>query len=93
LWKFVFQISNPDTDENRDINFRSFKIIYARRTNEVKAYIQEHKDFFSKVVDGEPLSYLINFLSDNPSIYSLLNDNARVIIQNHAEKDNQKLFG
>lgn len=88
LWKFVFQISNSNTDENRDINFRSLKIIYARRSNELKAYIQEHKDFFSKVVsEDEPLSYLIKFLSDNPSIYSLLNDNARVIIHNYAESD------
>lgn len=87
LWKFVFQISNPNTDENRDINFRSLKIIYARRSNELKAYIQEHKDFFSKVFDDETLSYLIKFLSDNPSIYSLLNDNARVIIYNYAERD------
>lgn len=87
LWKFVFQLTNSDTNKNRDINFRSLKIIYARRKNELKKYIQEHKEFFSKVVKEEPLKYLVDFLSDNPSIYGFLKDDARILIKNSVESD------
>ncbi len=87
LWKFVFQLTNSDTNKNRDINFRSLKIIYARRKNELKEYIQEHKEFFSKVVKEEPLKYLVDFLSDNPSIYGFLKDDARILIKNSVESD------
>ncbi len=87
LWKFVFQLTNSDTNKNRDINFRSLKIIYARRKNELNKYIQEHKEFFSKVVKEEPLKYLVDFLSDNPSIYGFLKDDARILIKNSVESD------
>lgn len=87
LWKFVFQLTNSDTNRNRDINFRSLKIIYARRKNELKKYIQEHKEFFSKVMKEEPLKYLVDFLSDNPSIYGFLKDDARILIKNSVESD------
>jgi hypothetical protein len=87
LWKFVFQLTNSDTNKNRDINFRSLKIIYARRKNELKEYIQEHKEFFGKVVKEEPLKYLVDFLSDNPSIYGFLKDDARILIKNLVESD------
>lgn len=87
LWKFVFQVTNSDTNKNRDINFRSLKIIYARRKNELKQYIQEHQEFFSKVVKEEPLKYLVDFLSDNPSIYGFLKDDARILIKNSVESD------
>jgi hypothetical protein len=87
LWKFVFQLTNFDSNKNRDINFRSLKIIYARRKNELNKYIQEHKEFFSKVVKEEPLKYLVDFLSDNPSIYGFLKDDARILIKNSVESD------
>ncbi len=87
LWKFVFQLTNFDSKKNRDINFRSLKIIYARRKNELNKYIQEHKEFFSKVVKEEPLKYLVDFLSDNPSIYGFLKDDARILIKNSVESD------
>ncbi|MFP4338511.1 MAG: hypothetical protein ACLFQP_11330 [Halothece sp.] len=87
LWKFVFQVTNSDTNKNRDINFCSLRIIYARRKNEFKKYIQEHKDFFSKVEEEEPLKYLVDFLSDNPSIYGFLKNDARILIKNSVESD------
>jgi len=81
LWKFVFQLSNTDTNANRDINFRALKVVYSRQPGELREFIRGDQDHFSNVLHGEPLNYLIEFLSENPSVYLLLTDSARVPIQ------------
>lgn len=88
LWKLTFRTSDPDTDENRDINYRAISILYARHSTALNEYILSDKDFFSNIgPQSDPLSYLIEFLSNNPSVYGLLSDVARVPIKNHADSD------
>jgi len=87
VWKFVFCLINPDTDENRDINFRALKILYQRRPHEFSGYIRDHQDVFSKVSRGEPLRYLIEFLCEVPLVYNLLTDAARTLIENFVRSD------
>jgi hypothetical protein len=87
LWKFVFQLSNEDTDSNRAINFRTLLILYSRRPEELQKYIGQNQQYFSQVIDDKPLEFLIKFLSQNSIIFSLLNDTAKIPIKSLAEKD------
>lgn len=72
LWKFVFSLSNPDVDANRDINYRTLCILFDRRSRELQSLIHDNQAYFSQVIDGDPLRYLRKFLSRNPSVYKLL---------------------
>ncbi len=82
LWKFVFQLMNENTNINRQVNFRTIKVLYVRHPAEVRRYIENHRDYFSNISTGEPLSYLIDFLGEAPTVYNLLNDSAKVLINN-----------
>ncbi|MCP4360913.1 MAG: hypothetical protein GY796_23135 [Chloroflexi bacterium] len=86
LWKFVFRLSNPDTDENRDINYRTLKLLYLRRPNELRSYIRAHQEFFSEIgQEDEQLQYLIDFVGESPLIYDLLTDSAKIPLQTYAQ--------
>lgn len=91
LWKFVFRLTNEECTINRDINYRSIKVIYTRRKNEIQNLIKSNINYFSEITSGEPTKYLIKFLSDNYEIYSLLSDNAKVQIEQEARND-RKLY-
>jgi len=91
LWKFAFSLSNQEADENREINARALQIIYKRRANEFKTAIASEVDYYSNVNPGAPLLCLIDFISENPSLYEILSDNARVLIKN-TTKDDLNLF-
>jgi len=87
LWKFVFRLENEDTNENRNINYRCLKIIFIRRASEIKVLIREHKDFFSNLGSEISLNFLLDFLADYPDIYELLDDSARILIEQHSNVD------
>lgn len=88
LWKFVFRLSNPDTDTNRDINYRALKIIYLKRPTDLRDYIKSEQDFFSEIGNNnEQLAYLVDFLSQNPTVYSLLTDVAIIPIRTFVQSD------
>jgi hypothetical protein len=87
LWKFAFSLSNEDANENREINARALRVIYNRRANEFKETIKSEVGYYSNVNPGEPLRCLIEFISENPSLYEILNDNARILIKNITEDD------
>jgi hypothetical protein len=91
LWKFAFSLSNQDADENREINARALRIIYNRRANEFKVAIRSEVGYYSNVNPGEPLRCLVEFVSENPSLYEILSENARVLIKN-ITKDDLSLF-
>lgn len=91
LWKFVFNLSNQDVDENREINARALRVIYNRRASEFKDVIRNETDYYSNVNPGEPLRCLVEFVSENPSVYEIINDNARVLIKS-TTKDDLSLF-
>lgn len=93
LWKFVFRLENDETSENRDINYRCLKIIYSRRPNEIKFLIREQKDFFSNLGSELSLNYLADFLSDYPDVYELLDDSARILIENHSNMNLKNFSG
>lgn len=87
LWKFVFRLENDDANENRSINYRCLKLIFIRRVNELKILIREHKDFFSNLGSEISLEYLLDFLADYPDVYELLEDSARILIEQQSNRD------
>ena len=87
LWKFVFKLSNDDTNKNRAINFKAIRILYSRNMSEIRGYIEAHKTYFSDVGEGELLDYLLDFLCETPSLYTLLTDSAKVLIQTLAARN------
>jgi len=91
LWKFCFSLSNPEADENRNINVRALQVIYTGRANEFKELIKSEPGYYSNVVTGEPLNSLIEFVSRQPSLYETLNENARILLKN-ATKEDLSLF-
>jgi hypothetical protein len=90
LWKFVFRLSNSDTDTNRQINLRTLHILYRRRPTEIVTYIRDHSDKFSNINESF-LSELIIFLGEHPQIYESLNDAVHTVIEN-ATRENVSLF-
>jgi hypothetical protein len=81
LWKFAFNLSNPDTDINRDINAQATSILYRRRPRDIEAHIASNQAYFSQIGAGAPLQSLVGFLSEHPRVYQLLNDAAKMPIQ------------
>jgi hypothetical protein len=84
LWKFVFKLENDDANINRRVNDRCLRIIFERRPNEIKDFIKKYKDSFSDLEMGIPLNYLLDFLTDYPGVYEILNDSARTLIEHHS---------
>lgn len=88
MWKFVFHLSNSNADENRQINYQALRIIYFRRPNELKEYINREPDHFSNIGENEAsLTYLIDFLNSDPSVYEAFRDSARAMLQQFANEN------
>ena len=67
LWKFVFKSVDVNCDDNRVINFRSLKLLFARRKSEYKELIRNEKAYYSSITPGIPTQFLIGLLM----LYSL----------------------
>lgn len=93
LWKFVFFLENDKTNENRNINYRCLRIIFSRRPGEIKSYISEHKDFFSKLGSEVTLVYLVDLLGDSPDLFDLLDDSAKILIERHSTANLKNFAG
>lgn len=91
LWKFVFKSVDVNCDDNRVINFRSLKLLFARRKSEYKELIRNEKAYYSSITPGIPTQFLIGLLKDEPNVFVLLEDNAKVLITAESEND-IKLF-
>lgn len=88
LWKLVFKCDSPECENNREINFRTLRLLYRRRATVVDAYIENHAPIFSELrFDGDQLELLLDFLSDHPQVYKLLSESAQTLISNCAIDD------
>jgi hypothetical protein len=89
FWSIVFHKTNEQCNKNREINYRTLKLLFERNPPQFKKQIEENRHYFSKIAHEEsPLVYLIQFLSKNASIYALLTDDAKVKLEQVAKKDN-----
>lgn len=87
LWKFTFNLDNPETNANREINYRALALLFRRRQADLLGQIAAQRDYFSAVTPGEPTAYLIRFLGQFPQIYELLTDAARVVLSSRVTSD------
>lgn len=86
LWKLVFKLEDENCVKNRLINFRTIEVIGNRQRDNILKKITGDKDYYSNVSSGQQnLDFLIFYLSKNPTIYDLLNEDAKIKIQHHAE--------
>jgi len=69
LWKFVFRSEDEKPAENREINFRALYLLYEERSKELNKFIEENKGFFSEISGNDPIYWLIEFLSDYPTVF------------------------
>lgn len=87
LWKFTFNLANPEADANRQVNFRALSVLYQRRPHDIETHISENQAYFSQVAAGYPLDYLIRFLSLHLRLFKLLTDAAKMPIVAATDKD------
>jgi len=89
LWKLVFKLDNEDCTKNRDINLQTLEVIGNRNAGSILNEIKKEKDYYSNV-SSIPLTldYLVSYLSKNPKIYDLLNEDAKLKIQHNVKTTN-----
>ncbi|MEG4496890.1 hypothetical protein QUB05_22425 [Microcoleus sp. F10-C6] len=95
LWKFVFKKEDENCTKNRDINLQTLEVIGNRNPESILNQIKGEKDYYSNV-SSIPLTldYLVSYLSKNPKIYDLLNEDAKLKIQHKVKTSNtSKIFG
>ncbi|VVN43980.1 hypothetical protein [Pseudomonas fluorescens] len=82
LWKIVFKVENEDCDKNRLINLQALEVIATRNKGSIADWVRGDVDYFSNVASGgQPLDFLIYFLSRNAEIFPLLNAAARMKVE------------
>ena len=88
LWKLVFRLSNPECDENREINFRTLSLLYRRNRGGFEEMVLGDTDYFSNVSQaGKPITLLVRFLSKHSELYDALNAASHVIIGHEVENN------
>tara|TARA_B110000879_G_C11127670_1_gene494602 strand:- start:168 stop:1532 length:1365 start_codon:yes stop_codon:yes gene_type:complete len=87
LWKLTFKLDDDKCNENRLINIGVIGLITSRHKTRLNALIEADKDYYSNIAGaGQPLDYLLHYLSMNESLYDLLSDDAKLKIQ-HASNN------
>jgi hypothetical protein len=95
LWKFVFKLEDEKSTKNRVINLRTLEVIGNRKRESILNQIKEEKDYYSNV-SSIPLTLdvLVIYLSKNPNIYDLLNEDAKIkILHNVKTTNTSKIWG
>lgn len=88
LWKFVFNLENKETDENRQINYRTLNFLYKRNVASCISKIKNEKEYFSNIKDKTIiLHYLIVFLAQNEFLFNEFREDIHLLIRNTTNKD------
>lgn len=88
LWKIVFRLDNEECENNRKINLQVLEVIGKRNIGKLNQTIDGERDYYSNVAaGGMPLSYLVFYLAQNPTLYELLSDDAKLKIEHCIETD------
>jgi len=86
LWKFVFKLEDEDCRKNRYINVRTLEVIGNRNAGSILNLIRGDRDYYSNVSSSPlTLDHLVTYLSKNPQIYDLLNEDAKLKIQHNVK--------
>ena len=89
LWKLVFKLDNESCTKNREINLQTLEVIGNRNARSILNKLKGEKDYYSNVSSSPlTLDYLVSYLSKNPKIYDLLNEDAKLKIQHNVKTTN-----
>ncbi|QXQ17874.1 hypothetical protein [Pseudomonas tolaasii] len=95
LWKFVFRLEDENCVKNRLINLHVLEVVAARNKAALADTIKGDVDYYSNIASSEtPLQYLTFFISNNPELFPVLSEAARLKVEHCiAEDDIGKVIG
>jgi hypothetical protein len=88
LWKLVFKLDNEECEKNRRINLYVLEVLSNRNIASILNTVTGDNDYYSNIAStGNPLSFLVFYLSKNPQIYPSLSDDARLKVDHCIHTD------
>jgi hypothetical protein len=88
LWKLVFKLDNEECEKNRTINLHALEVLSNRNIALIPEAIDGDNDYYSNIAPlGMPLSYLVYYLANNPQIYPVISDDARMKVDHCINTD------
>jgi hypothetical protein len=89
LWKFVFRLDDPKTNENREIIFKAILILFKKERTAFMSIIDRDRSYYSHInLENDSIfSLLLYFLSLTPNLYNTMDDSVKVIITTKASNN------
>lgn len=88
FWKFVMQKDDPDCSRNREANLRFLSILALDNLVEVEKAVIAKQSLYSAIKPNDTFMIpLIVFLTRVPSVYTLLEEGLKMLIENHIENN------
>ncbi|MCU4317103.1 hypothetical protein KTH46_19015 [Acinetobacter bereziniae] len=92
IWKFTFQIDNPEVNKNRNINSRILNIIYEKRKGGFLDFLSNKRKFISNIsYQDELVENFLRFIVNKKVLLTYFDDSILPIIFN-LTKDKFSLF-
>ena len=86
LWKLVFKVDDEDCKKNIIINFQTLEVISKRNFGKILEKIAGEKGYYSNISSRSlNLDFLVFYLSKNPDVYNLFNEDAKLKISDTEE--------
>jgi hypothetical protein len=92
LWKIVFNSEDQKSIDNRQITFKSLRLLLKNKKDICLELIRNEQDFFSNVTKNGSLINLVILLSRFPEIYKLLDKPLQLLIDAQIESDDNLVF-
>lgn len=92
LWKIVFNSEEQKSIDNRQITYKSLRILLKNKKEICLELIRNEKDFFSNVTKDASITNLVILLSRFPEIYNLLDKPLQLLIDAQIEKDDNLIL-
>ena len=89
LWGIVFNCTSEECNSNREINFRTLKILFKKYKASLLKYISENPIPFNKFKeDSQPiLIRLTEFIGSNPEVYKFFDDPTKTKLKAQIEQE------
>ena len=89
LWKLIFLTCDEECNKNRKINYRALQILCNRNRNKVRDWVESEKEYYSNIApNGDPVDFLVHFLSQWHDLYALLTHEAKIKIEHCIKHEN-----
>lgn len=88
LWKIVFISDDKLAVENRTINYRALKILFAHNEQLCLSCIHNESNYYSNITKNKALYNISGILSEFPKVFQELDNSLQQLIIDHISKDN-----